>query len=84
MLIPPPLVLRVTIASLYGFVFYLLFGKGWARLPVYWVVGIIGFAIGQILTNLVGFSLFSIGSVSLLEGSLFSWVSLIGVYVLVR
>lgn len=84
MIIPPPLVLAVTIASLYGFLFYLLFGKGWLRLPIYWLVGIGGFAIGQLLTNLIGFSLVSIGSVSLLEGSLVSWFSLFAVYALVR
>lgn len=84
MIIPPTLVLCLTIGSLYGLVFYLLLGKGWARLPIYWLVGVVGFGFGQLLTSLVGFSLLSIGSVSLLEGSLFSWLSLIAVYVLVR
>jgi hypothetical protein len=79
MTLSPALVLAFTVASLYGLVFYIVFGKGWARLPLYWLVGVIGFAIGQWLGTAIDVSFFSVGSVNLLEGTLVSWLGLFAV-----
>ncbi len=76
---PPPLLLAFVIASLYGLVFYLIFGKGWARLGLYWVAGVAGFGIGQWLASLIGIALLNIGPVNLVEGTLVSWASLFAV-----
>ena len=76
----PAVVVAFVIASLYGWVFFLLFGKGWLRLGLYWLVGVIGFAVGQWLGNLVGLALFNIGPVNLAEGTVVSWVSLFAIH----
>ncbi|MBI4785765.1 MAG: hypothetical protein HY782_01800 [Chloroflexi bacterium] len=75
----PSLVLAFVIGSLYGLVFYLVFGRGWARIPLYWVTGLAGFALGQWLGSSIGLSLFNIGPVNLVEGTLVSWASLFAV-----
>lgn len=69
MFTPPQLLLAFVISSLIGLGFFLLFGKGWLRLIVYWLVAVIGFFIGQIISSLLNFSIFAIGSVNLLEAT---------------
>ena len=78
-LFSPAFALGLVIASAYGLVFFLAFGKGWTRLLVYWSAGVIGFALGQWFSNAAAFSLLSIGSVSILEGTLMSWIALFAV-----
>ena len=75
----PAVVLAFIVASLYGLVFYLLFGRGWLGLGLYWLVGVAGFAVGQWLGTLAGIALFNIGPVNLVEGTLVSWASLFAV-----
>ena len=62
----PSIVLSFIIASLIGLIFFLIFGKGWVRFGVYWLVALAGFSAGQIITSFFGFSLFPIGSVNVL------------------
>lgn len=64
------------IASLIGLAFYLVFGRGWARLAIYWIVAVAGFFFGQIVTTLTHFSLFPIGSVNLVEATITCLVAL--------
>jgi hypothetical protein len=78
-MLSPALVLAFTIASFYGLLFYLAFGKGWAGLALYWLAGVAGFAIGQWLGNVIGIVFLNIGSVNLVEGTLVSWVGLFAV-----
>ncbi len=75
----PALILALTVASAYGMVFFVVFGKGWTRLPLYWLAGVAGFALGQWLGNVVSVSVLSIGSVNLLEGTLVCWITLFAV-----
>jgi hypothetical protein len=72
----PSLVLSLVVASLIGLVFFLVFGHGWLRLAVYWLVALAGFFLGQTVTQLVGFSLFPIGSVNLLEATITCLIAL--------
>jgi hypothetical protein len=65
----PSIALGLVIASLIGISFYLLFGKGWLRLGVYWLVAVAGFFVGQTVATLFSFSLFAIGSVNLVEAT---------------
>lgn len=65
----PTIALSILIASIIGLAFYLVFGRGWVRLAVYWLVAVAGFFVGQIISTLVQFSLVPIGSVNLLEGT---------------
>lgn len=76
-MVPPSLVLSLIISSLYGVVFYLIFGQGWAQLVLYWITGTVGFAAGELIAQGIGLALFNIGDVNLVEGTLVSWLSLI-------
>ena len=78
-MIPPALVLAFVIASLYGVLFYLIFGQGWLHLALYWSVGVLGFAVGQWLGNLFGIGLLNVGSINLVEGTLVSWFGLFAI-----
>ncbi len=73
----PSLALSFVVASLIGLVFYLVFGRGWLRLLVYWLVALAGFFVGQILTMLVGVSLLPIGSVNIVEACIAALIALI-------
>lgn len=73
----PSLILAFVLASIYGLAFYLLFGRGWLGLAVYWLVGLVGFGLGQILSSLLSFSLLPIGSVNAIEGSVTSLIALL-------
>ena len=72
----PSIALALVISSLIGLTFFMLFGKGWLRLGVYWVVAVIGFMVGQVVTTLLSFSLFAIGSVNLLEATITCLIAL--------
>lgn len=74
---PPALLLSFFLASLYGFVFYFIFGHGWLRLVSYWLVALVGFALGQSLAAVFTFSLFPIGSVNVIEASATSFIALL-------
>lgn len=73
----PSVVLSVVIASLIGLVFFVLFGRGWVQMAVYWAVALVGFFIGQIITTLTSFSLFPIGSVNLVEATVTCLIALL-------
>ncbi len=83
-LISPALVFGFVISSFYGVAFYLLFGRGWVRLWTYWLIGIVGFAVGQWVGGMVGLSALNVGAVNFLEATLISWVSLFGARALSR
>jgi hypothetical protein len=79
-MIPPSLVFAFVLSSLYGLAFYLIFGRGWARLAIYWLVGLVGFAAGERLGNAIGLNWLRMGPVYVLEGTLISWASLFVVW----
>lgn len=72
----PSLVFSLLLSSLYGAVFHFVWGKRWRDLVVYWVVGVLGFAIGQALFVLLGFSVYMVGEVRVVEATVTSWVCL--------
>ncbi len=74
--VAPSTVLAFLLASAYGLVFFLIFGHGWLRLVAYWVGGVAGFFLGQVLASFVGLALFNIGEMNLVEGTLVSWFTL--------
>lgn len=82
--ISPAFALGFVIASLYGLLFYIMFGRGWLRLLIYWLVGLVGFALGQWLGSSIGLALFNIGSVNFVEGTVVCWFSLFAVSALRR
>ncbi len=72
----PSLVLALALASLYSLLFFLILGHGWLRLIFYWIVGVAGFFLGQWIATLVGLSIFNIGDLNLVEGTVVCWVGL--------
>ncbi len=75
-MLSPSFILALTLSTLYGLVFYLVFGHGWLRLISYWMLGVFGFFLGEWIARAVGLTLFNIGELNLVEGTLVSWVSL--------
>jgi hypothetical protein len=78
-MLPPSLILALVLSSFYGLLFYLIFGHGWSRLIFYWTVGVFGFILGEWIASALGLTIFSVGELNLVEGSLVSWVSLFAV-----
>lgn len=73
---PPYLLLSVLLGGIYGVLFHLWQGKTIRDLVIYFLTGIIGFVLGQVLSNLLGFTLFLIGPLHVVEASLTSVVML--------
>ncbi len=72
----PSLVFSLFLSSLYGAVFHFVWGKRWRDLALYWMVAVVGFAIGQALFGFLGFSIYMIGEVRVAEGTVVSCVCL--------
>ena len=72
----PSLVFSLLLASLYGAVFHFVWGKRWRDLAIYWVVALVGFGLGQAVSEFLGFSVYMIGLVRVVEGSVISWACL--------
>ena len=73
----PALLFSFLLASLYGVTFYLIIGRGWLALGVYWFAALVGFAVGEFVSLTLSFSLFPVGSVNVVEASVMSLVILI-------
>jgi hypothetical protein len=72
----PALLLSVLIASIYGALFHLWRGRTFRELPLYLIASGLGFALGQLVGNLLGLDIFLIGPIHIIEASLGSWVVL--------
>lgn len=83
-MVPPFLAFGFVLASIYGLVFYVLFGHGWMRLGVYWLVGVCGFAAGQFIASALGLALVDLGATKLVEGTFVSWFCLVAARVSLR
>jgi hypothetical protein len=75
-LLSPSFVFSFLLASLFGAVFHFVWGKRWRDLAVYWIAALVGFAIGQIVFSLLGFSIYVIGEVRVVESTVVCWVCL--------
>ncbi|MBN1220024.1 MAG: hypothetical protein JXM69_13945 [Anaerolineae bacterium] len=49
-------------------------------MPIYLLTGVIGFALGQALGDLIGIDIALIGTIHILEATLASWLSLFLIY----
>ncbi len=76
LLVSPSLVFSALLASLYGAVFHFIWGKSWRDLGLYWLAAVVGFAVGQMAFGLVGFSVYMIGEVRVVESTIVSWLCL--------
>ena len=75
-LLSPSGVFSFLLASLYGAVFHFIWGKRWRDLAVYWIAAVLGFVIGQVVFDLLGFSVYMVGQVRVVESTVLSWVCL--------
>jgi hypothetical protein len=73
LLLSPSLVFSLLLASLYGAVFHLIWGKRWRDLGIYWAAAVIGFGAGQAVFAALGFSVYLIGQVRAVESTIVSW-----------
>ncbi len=80
----PALLLAFLCASVYGIAFFLVLGKGWIDLAIYWVTALAGFALGELVSRMLHLSLLPIGSVSVIEASVMSILCLVLVRIIVR
>ncbi len=65
------------LATIWAMVFHLLLGKRWMDLILCWFVGLIGFAVGQAMADVLGFHWLLLGQVHLVEGSLGCWIAML-------
>lgn len=73
---PPFILFSLLLGTIYGVLFHLWRGKNLRDLVIYFLTGILGFLVGQSLGNLLGFDLFLIGPVHVVEATIISWGSL--------
>jgi hypothetical protein len=76
LLLSPSFVFSVLLASLYGAVFHFVWGKRWRDLGIYWAAAVIGFGLGQAISTALGFSVYMIGQVRVVESTSVSWICL--------
>ncbi len=67
---PPSILLSLTIATAYGCLFHVLFGRQFWQWPVFWLSAIVGFFAGYIAGIAVGLELGRIGSVPVVAATL--------------
>ena len=72
-LLSPSLVFSVLLASLYGATFHFIWGKRWGDLALYWGAAIVGFGMGQAIFGWLGFSVYMVGPVRVVESTAVCW-----------
>jgi len=73
---PPYVLLSILLGATYGTLFHLWRGKTLRDLIIYFLTGIIGFGVGQGIANLMGNSLWLIGSLHIVEATAASIIAL--------
>ncbi len=76
---PPYILLSLLLGATYGTLFHLWRGKSVRDLVIYFLIGIIGFGLGQVLGNLLGFNFLVLGPLHLVEATLVSLISLFSI-----
>jgi hypothetical protein len=71
-------VLGLSIASIYGLAFYLVFGHGRLRLLGYWLTALIGFGLGHLGASALGLTLLNLGELNVAGGTLMCAGALFG------
>ncbi len=73
---PPYLLLSILLGAVYGTLFHLWRGKTLRDFAIYFLTGIIGFVLGQILGDMLGLDIFLVGSIHVVEATVASWACL--------
>ncbi|MFN2203148.1 MAG: hypothetical protein ACK2UO_18260 [Caldilineaceae bacterium] len=78
-LVPPGVVLGLTLSALYAGVFHVWGGRTLRDLVAYFLAAAVGFGVGQAIGMMLHLPLPHIGQVYVIEGSVFAWLVMIGV-----
>ncbi len=70
----PLLILSLVIATLYGALFHLLWGRTLKDLLIYWIAALLGFGTGQLLASAFSWGDVLIGELHLLVASAACWL----------
>lgn len=73
---PPYVLLLALLGAAYGAIFYAWQGKSLKDSAYYVGASLVGMIIGQIAGHFLGFDVFMIGPLHLLEASLVAWITL--------
>lgn len=76
-LLSPSLALLFLLASINAVLFHLLWGRRMRELVLFWVAAVIGFTVGQLVAEALGFSFLTLGPLHLIEGTIGSWMGLL-------
>jgi uncharacterized membrane protein YeaQ/YmgE (transglycosylase-associated protein family) len=71
------IVLGFLLATIYGAAFHLFVGGPPRRIILYVIASWVGFTIGHIVGDLLGFDILKLGAVHLLSASVGAWIALI-------
>lgn len=77
---PPALIVSFLLGSIYGLLFFLLARKSKRGFWLFWLVGALGFVLGQFIAEYVHLSQITLGDVHVIEGSLVCWILLFVLY----
>jgi len=72
----PYLLLAFLLGATNGALFHLWQGKNVRDLAIYFLTGVIGFGLGQMLANLMGINIFLIGPLHVVTATIVSWATL--------
>ncbi len=76
-LFSPSLAFLFLLASINAVLFHLLWGQRMRELVLFWVAAGIGFTVGQLVAEALGFSFLTLGPLHLIEGTIGSWMGLL-------
>lgn len=77
MLSSPVLLVGATLATFWAALFHLLLGRKLTDLILYWVVGLIGFTVGQAMADILQLRWLLVGQVHVVQGSLACWIGML-------
>ncbi|MBN1401852.1 MAG: hypothetical protein JXA74_13500 [Anaerolineae bacterium] len=76
MLSSPIFLLGSAFATLWASLFHLLLGRGWTDLVRFWFIALVGFAIGQLMAQVIGLPWPTLGQVRVIEATVVCWVAM--------
>ena len=65
-----------TLATFWAALFHLLLGKDLVDLILYWFIGLLGFAVGQAMADVLHLHWLLVGQVHIVEGTLSCWIAM--------
>lgn len=73
----PIFLVSSTLATLWAAIFHLLFGRKLLDLLLFWFIGLVGFAVGQAMADVLGLQWLLVGRVHLAEGTICCWIAML-------